>query len=108
MPLSFSGSNSCFADRPMRLVTFSINGQCHLGVRKGSQVVDLGPGRRKDLLASGGAGLERARRTAGPVVEERAIRYLPPVPDADKFLCVARTTASTWRSCARTSFSPRR
>jgi 5-carboxymethyl-2-hydroxymuconate isomerase/acylpyruvate hydrolase len=59
-------------------------------VRNGRQIVDLGPGRMKDLLAGGAAALERARKATGPLLEERAIRYLPPVPDADKFLCVGK------------------
>jgi 5-carboxymethyl-2-hydroxymuconate isomerase/acylpyruvate hydrolase len=76
----------------MRLVTFCTNDSPapRLGARKGRQIVDLGPGRMKELLAGGPAALERARKATGAVLEERAVRYLPPVPDADKFLCVGK------------------
>src|SRR5207244_12595375 len=78
-----SGINSCFASA-MRLVAFCTNDNPapRLGVRNGRQIVDLGPGRMKDLLAGGAAALERARKASAPLLEERAIRYLPPVPDA--------------------------
>src|SRR5205085_11224728 len=91
MRQSFSGSNSQLRT-PMRLVTFCTNDSPapRLGVRNGRQIVDLGPGRMKELLAGGPAALERARKASGPLLEERAIRYLPPVPDADKFLCVGK------------------
>jgi len=76
----------------MRLLTFCRNDNAapHVGVRQGTRVVDLGPGRMKDLLAAGPAALERAGKSSGPVLDERAIRYLPPIPDADKFLCVGK------------------
>jgi len=76
----------------MRLITFcrTDNPAAHVGVRQGHRIVDLGPGRMKDLLAAGRAGLERAGQAHGPVLDERAIRYLPPIPDADKFLCVGK------------------
>jgi 5-carboxymethyl-2-hydroxymuconate isomerase/acylpyruvate hydrolase len=76
----------------MRLLTFCRNDNPapHVGVRQGTRVVDLGPGRMKDLLAAGPAALERAGKSSGPVLDERAIRYLPPIPDADKFLCVGK------------------
>ena len=76
----------------MRLLTFCRNDNPapHVGVRQGTQVIDLGPGRMKDLLAGGPAALERACKATGPTFDERAIRYLPPIPDADKFLCVGK------------------
>src|SRR6266850_5109109 len=76
----------------MRLLTFCRNDNPapHVGVRQGTRVVDLGPGRMKDLLAGGAATLERARKATGLLLDERAIRYLPPIPDADKFLCVGK------------------
>jgi len=76
----------------MRLLTFCRNDNPapHVGVRQGTQVVDLGPGRLKDLLAGGPAALQRAGQATGPTFDERAIRYLPPIPDADKFLCVGK------------------
>jgi len=59
------------------------------------------PGSMKQLLAAGEAALVRARaliaaaraapaRFAAALLPEAAIRYLPPVPDADKFLCVGK------------------
>jgi 5-carboxymethyl-2-hydroxymuconate isomerase/acylpyruvate hydrolase len=76
----------------MRLLTFSLkhSNEARIGVRRGDTIVDLGTGRMKDLLAEGPAGLERARKATGPVLEASAIRYLPPVPDAEKFLCVGK------------------
>jgi 5-carboxymethyl-2-hydroxymuconate isomerase/acylpyruvate hydrolase len=76
----------------MRLITFcrTDNPAPHVGVRQGHRIVDLGPGRMKDLLGGGPAALERAANCTGPVLDERAIRYLPPIPDADKFLCVGK------------------
>jgi len=55
----------------------------------------------KELLRAGEAGLEAARRVAhaagtdakrfaAAFHDERVIRYLPPVPDLDKFLCVGK------------------
>ncbi|HUQ73137.1 MAG TPA: hypothetical protein VM183_00320 [Burkholderiales bacterium] len=62
----------------MRLVTFSTakGAIAHVGVRRGKEIVDLGPGRMKDLLASGLAG---ARDAKGPVLDERAVTYQPPI-----------------------------
>src|SRR6267143_5269191 len=76
----------------MRLLTFCRNDNPapHVGVRQGTRVVDLGPGRMKDLLAGGAATLERAGKSSGPVLDEKDITYLPPIPDADKFLCVGK------------------
>src|SRR5207244_12904156 len=66
------------------------NAAPHVGGPRGTPVVDRGPGRMKALLAGGRATLERAGKASGPVLDERAIRYLPPIPDADKFLCVGK------------------
>jgi 2-keto-4-pentenoate hydratase/2-oxohepta-3-ene-1,7-dioic acid hydratase in catechol pathway len=79
----------------MRLVTYCKTGSRdpRLGVRQGKKIVDLGPGRMKDLLAGGPAALERLR-TSGfskySILDEAKIEYLPPIPDADKFLCVGK------------------
>jgi len=35
---------------------------------------------------------------AAALLDEREIRYLPPIPDADKFLCAGRTTARISRN----------
>jgi 2-keto-4-pentenoate hydratase/2-oxohepta-3-ene-1,7-dioic acid hydratase in catechol pathway len=97
----------------MRLVTYSSgpNGSPRLGVRVGHRVLDVESGSRvegqplpnsmKGLLREGRGALSRvqalakaaqssAGRYAAAMVEERAIRFLPPVPDADKFLCVGK------------------
>jgi 5-carboxymethyl-2-hydroxymuconate isomerase/acylpyruvate hydrolase len=79
----------------MRLVTFSTgdNPVSRIGVRRGKNIFDLGPGRMKDLLAAGPAALERLRHSdlsRHAVIDEAQVRYLPPIPDADKFLCVGK------------------
>ncbi|MEO6436238.1 MAG: fumarylacetoacetate hydrolase family protein [Tepidisphaeraceae bacterium] len=59
------------------------------------------PNTMKGLLREGRGALSRVRalakaaqssagRYAGAMLEERAIRFLPPVPDPDKFLCVGK------------------
>jgi 5-carboxymethyl-2-hydroxymuconate isomerase/acylpyruvate hydrolase len=97
----------------MRLVTFSVGpaGPARAGVRVGHRVLDIEAASRvkgeplpssiKALLAAGRGALSRvqalakaatteARSFAHAMHEERAIRLLPPVPDADKFLCVGK------------------
>jgi 2-keto-4-pentenoate hydratase/2-oxohepta-3-ene-1,7-dioic acid hydratase in catechol pathway len=98
----------------MRLVTFSLEGASapRIGARFGRRVLDLGaaasvsgeaplPKRMKRLLAAGDAALERVRRLVaearadpGPfdaaLLRESEVCYLPPIPDADKFLCVGK------------------
>src|SRR5258708_1974854 len=96
----------------MRLVTFTTaNGAPRIGVRVGHRVLDIEAGSRVDgeplpstmraLLAQGRGALSRvqalaraaqsqAGRYSGAMFEERAIRYLPPVPDPDKFMCVGK------------------
>jgi len=97
----------------MRLITFSPPGTDvpRIGARVDKRILDLAaaaragepglPARMKDLLASGPAALERVRRLieaarAEPerfkaaLLDEHDIRYLPPIPDADKFLCVGK------------------
>src|SRR6202521_5131874 len=98
---------------PMRLITYTTapGGAPRIGVRVGHRVLDIEaasrvdgeplPGTMKTLLREGRGALSRvqalskaaqsnAGRFAGAMVEERAIRFLPPVPDADKFLCVGK------------------
>ncbi len=95
----------------MRLITYTTGptGAMRIGVRVGHRVLDIEaasrvdgeplPGTMKTLLREGRGALSRvqalakaaqsnAGRFAGAMVEERAIRFLPPVPDSDKFLCV--------------------
>jgi len=79
----------------MRLITFTARGgsAAHLGVREGEKIFDLGPGRMKDLLAGGAPVLEKLKKkvaSESTTLEEKDITYLPPVPDADKFLCVGK------------------
>jgi len=97
----------------MRLITFSLDdGAARIGARLGDRILDIGAASRaagetaapetmKSLLAGGAAALDRVRkliaaaqdgpqRFAAALHDERAIRYLPPIPDADKFLCVGK------------------
>ena len=96
----------------MRLVTFTAaNGPPRIGVRVGHRVLDIEaasrvdgeplPATMKALLREGRGKLSRvqalakaaqaqAGRFSGAMHEERAIRFLPPVPDLDKFLCVGK------------------
>jgi len=97
----------------MRLITYSSGptGTARLGVRVGHRVLDVEsasrvdgqplPNTMKGLLREGRGALSRVRalakaaqssagRYAGAMLEERAIRFLPPVPDPDKFLCVGK------------------
>jgi len=88
----------------MRLLTFSTqeNLSPRAGLRQGQQILDLAahgfPARMKALLAEHSAlGRVRALGEAWkqnpskfPVLEEKDITYLPPIPDADKFLCVGK------------------
>ncbi len=100
----------------MRLITYYQQGGLpRIGVRVGHRVLDIEagsrvdgeplPGTMKTLLREGRGALSRvqalakaaqtnAGRFAGAMVEERAIRFLPPVPDADKFLCVGKNYRS--------------
>jgi 2-keto-4-pentenoate hydratase/2-oxohepta-3-ene-1,7-dioic acid hydratase in catechol pathway len=94
----------------MRLITFTAgNAAPRIGVRVGHRILDIEaasrvdgeplPSNMKALLAQGRGALSRvqalakaaqsqAGRYSGAMFEERAIRYLAPVPDPDKFLCV--------------------
>jgi len=96
----------------MRLVTFTSAGSApRVGVRVGHRVLDIEaasrvngeplPSTMRSLLREGRGAMSRvqalakaAQSRAGPysgaMFEERAIRFLPPVPDPDKFLCVGK------------------
>lgn len=97
----------------MRLITFSPTaaGTARAGVRVGHRVLDIEaasrvdgeplPSSMKALLREGRGALSRvqalakaaqntARRFSAAMYEEGAIRFLPPVPDPDKFLCVGK------------------
>jgi len=98
----------------MRLITFSVRGagSPRIGVRVARQVLDLSaaagvagesalPARMKDLLAAGKPAMKQVRQLsaeahadragfAAALLDEREISYLPPIPDADKFLCAGK------------------
>ena len=98
----------------MRLITFSLRdtNAPRIGARLGGRILDLTaaasitgepplPRRMKNLLAEGKAAIERVRSFAAAaraepipfesaLLSEREIRYLPPIPDAEKFLCVGK------------------
>src|SRR5688572_12147717 len=96
----------------MRLITYASgpNGLPRLGVRVGHRVLDVEaasrvdgeplPSSLKGLLREGRGALSRvqalakaAQASAGrystAMLEEKAIRFLPPVPEPDRFLCMA-------------------
>lgn len=95
----------------MRLVTYSVGptGPARAGVRVGHRVLDIEgasrvkgeplPASIRALLAAGRGALARVQALAKAAAteagsfshamhEERAVRLLPPVPDADRFLCI--------------------
>ena len=96
----------------MRLVTFTTAGTApRVGVRVGHRVLDIEAGSRvngeplpstmRALLREGRGAMSRvqalakaaqsqAGRYSAAMFEERAIRFMPPVPDPDKFLCVGK------------------
>ena len=89
----------------MRLLTFSTRSDAtpRAGLREGAHVLDLRthglPARMKDLLAAGPDMFAQLRQIAADLkrypqgvatLDEKTIRYHPPVPDAEKFLCVGK------------------
>jgi len=96
----------------MRLVTFApANAAPRAGVRVGHRILDIEaasrvqgeplPSNMRALLQLGRGALARvqalakaaqsqAGRYSGAMFEERAIRYLAPVPDPEKFFCVGK------------------
>jgi 2-keto-4-pentenoate hydratase/2-oxohepta-3-ene-1,7-dioic acid hydratase in catechol pathway len=93
----------------MRLGTFvsKDSPQPRVGALLGDRVLDLGEASMKEFLAQGEAALERARKhlrgaprkDLHPLV---AVRLLPPVPDAEKFLCVGKNYRSHLEELKRT------
>src|SRR5688500_11455830 len=98
----------------MRLITYSTvaNPAARLAVRVGNRVLDVEaasrvdgeplPNSMKGLLREGRGAISRvqalakaaqssAGRFSSAMFEERAIRFLPPVPDPDNFICVGRS-----------------
>jgi 2-keto-4-pentenoate hydratase/2-oxohepta-3-ene-1,7-dioic acid hydratase in catechol pathway len=109
----------------MRLLTYSRkpDGPPRIGVRVGHRILDIEaasrvngeplPATMKALLAAGRGALSRvqglarnAQADAGPYAQalhdESQIRYLPPVPDADKFLCVGKNYRAHLEELKRT------
>ena len=93
----------------MRLVTFCTKSDPspRVGLRHRDRVLDLTanglPSRMRQLLAGGRPALERARSLADAwrrkpgqfaAVDEKDIAWLPPVPDAEKLLCVGKNYRS--------------
>ena len=102
----------------MRLLTFRLRGADapRIGARVSRQVLDLAaaagvageappPARMRDLLAAGKPAMKQVRKLFGQaqadrdgfgaaLLDEREIRFLPPVPDAEKFLCVGKNYRS--------------
>ena len=83
----------------MRLLTFCSwdNPAPRTGLRSGRRILDLSahgfPARMKDLLAGGPAVLEAIDDidlTRATTLADTSITWLPPVPDADKLLCVGK------------------
>ena len=87
----------------MRLLTFSTwdNPSPRTGLREGNRILDLSaygfPARMKDLLAGGQKVLDALKNldlTNPTTLADTSITWLPPVPDADKFLCVGKNYRS--------------
>lgn len=93
----------------MRLLTFFTkdNPSPRIGLRQEGRILDLTanglPARMRQLLAGGRPALERVRALGEAwarkpsqfsAIEEKDITYLPPVPDAEKFLCVGKNYRS--------------
>jgi 2-keto-4-pentenoate hydratase/2-oxohepta-3-ene-1,7-dioic acid hydratase in catechol pathway len=101
----------------MRLATFTLNAEPsspRLGAMLGEKMLDLSrcaaaaksqstfPSSMKGLLALGNSGIDRVRELldfaeargvelpAGVSHDPAAFRYLPPIPDPEKFLCVGK------------------
>ncbi len=110
----------------MRLLTFCRRNDPAplIAARVGSRILELAtaagiaampmPTRIKDLLAAGPEALEQVRRLlaaaqedgprfASAWLDEAEIRYLPPVPDADKFLCVGKNYRQHLEELKRTN-----
>jgi 2-keto-4-pentenoate hydratase/2-oxohepta-3-ene-1,7-dioic acid hydratase in catechol pathway len=91
----------------MRLGTFVSQGDAKVGALAGDQVVDLGAPSMRAFLGEGAPGLERARNLIKDPPREKlhplkSVRLLPPVPDADKFLCVGKNYRTHLEELKRT------
>jgi acylpyruvate hydrolase len=74
----------------MRLVSWQKNGTQGLAARRGSQLVNLEGLDLLSVLHAGQAGMDRARALSetGPVLDETALTYLPPITAPPKIVCV--------------------
>ena len=104
----------------MRLATFALKSdpaRARIGALAGAGMLELCaadaslPASMRGLLALGAPGLERVRRLLDAAAAGKhaaalhalpALRYLPPVPDADKFLCVGKNYRSHLEELKRT------
>lgn len=111
----------------MRLLTFNLveDTAPRLGLRVGDRVLDIEaaariagtgsiPASMKALLAAGTDAMAQVRRLGAAAGEDAArfaaawrvlasIRHLPPVPDADKFLCVGKNYRQHLEELQRTN-----
>src|SRR5207344_3636099 len=101
----------------MRLLTFTLKDRDapRAGVRVGKRILDLAaasregghelPSRMRELIAAGPGAMDWVRklveaagaeptRFLAALLDEDDIRYLPPIPDADKFLCAGKNYRS--------------
>ena len=86
----------------MRLLTFTLNGQEQLGIRKGGDVVPVSsiapnlPGNLRELLAVNGlAELESALQDFdGDGINMDDIEYCPLIPEPGKVICIGRNYAA--------------
>jgi 2-keto-4-pentenoate hydratase/2-oxohepta-3-ene-1,7-dioic acid hydratase in catechol pathway len=91
----------------MRLGTFVSKGKTRVGVLSDDQVIDLGAPSMRAFLAEGEKGLKRARLLLkkpprAKLHPLKSVKLLPPVPDADKFLCVGKNYRSHLEELKRT------
>jgi 2-keto-4-pentenoate hydratase/2-oxohepta-3-ene-1,7-dioic acid hydratase in catechol pathway len=99
----------------MRLATFTPKAnpnEPRIGVLAGTQMLDLATSgiaahTMRELLALGKRGLDDVRRCldkprAGALHDLAAIDFLPPIPDAEKFLCVGKNYRAHLEELKRT------
>jgi len=72
----------------MRFVSYRKDGTEALAVRKGDDLLDLGPLRLLDLLADGAGALAAAANGGGRILSPTDIRFLPPISRPPKIICV--------------------
>src|SRR4051812_21753651 len=100
----------------MRLLTFSTKDDpsARIGLRQEKRILDLTanglPPRMRQLLAAGRPMLERVRALGEAwrthpsrfhALDEKDIVWLPPIPDAEKFLCVGKNYRSHLEELAK-------